>query len=373
MPTMRQTRPPVGLGRVSLLPARKSIHSRKTPHKDVQPQQEAPQRKPTNQPPDAAEPIIIIAENENGFSDKTAAACLFSQQGPLRESSARPSAVPVRPSVAAQQPSQAAPHTPSANAKEEASMRPQPVRKSANVNSHKTDKHRGGVRRSRRRPVRRVGLGISSDAFTGDAKEGVLKRTAKEKRGRSCEDPTPNPKRKRDDAGCDLESVEDLVGAVVRVPASVFSVHIPDLYYVADVVGPDRSHENAVDVVFREDGSVYWFPAADVRSWLGIAHPACGETDHDEFDPGCGDQDGFDHGVEPNNYASSSPGMCSTDSEEETHMAAEVLAQISGASSGYYAERNEVGETATAGHNGQKVGVGRRPASRFKPTGHVIN
>lgn len=65
-----------------------------------------------------------------------------------------------------------------------------------------------------------------------------------------------------------LDDGADLVGMRVEVPGSIFFVDTPGLVYVCDVQKKDDRKRAAVEVVFRDDASVYWFPVADVRRWL---------------------------------------------------------------------------------------------------------
>lgn len=65
-----------------------------------------------------------------------------------------------------------------------------------------------------------------------------------------------------------VNCVDDIVGSTVQVPAHVFFVDDPFLYYTGDVIRPDPKRKNAVEVSFRSDNSLYWFPIEDVRKWL---------------------------------------------------------------------------------------------------------
>lgn len=61
---------------------------------------------------------------------------------------------------------------------------------------------------------------------------------------------------------------EALIGRTVDVPAPIFSVDIPDLYYRGTVLKKDPAHPGSVVVRFIEDGSRYWFPLAEVERFL---------------------------------------------------------------------------------------------------------
>lgn len=64
------------------------------------------------------------------------------------------------------------------------------------------------------------------------------------------------------------EVLSDLIGQVVEVPGAIFYVKTPGVFYIGDIIKPEAKHKNAVEVVFRDDESRYWFPAKDVRKWL---------------------------------------------------------------------------------------------------------
>ncbi len=52
------------------------------------------------------------------------------------------------------------------------------------------------------------------------------------------------------------------------VPADVFSVEIPDMYYRGLITKRDYAHKDSFEVKFLEDGSRYWLPIADCQHWL---------------------------------------------------------------------------------------------------------
>ena len=52
------------------------------------------------------------------------------------------------------------------------------------------------------------------------------------------------------------------------VPADVFSVEIPDMYYRGLITKRDYAHKDSFEVKFLEDGSLYWLPIADCQHWL---------------------------------------------------------------------------------------------------------
>jgi hypothetical protein len=60
----------------------------------------------------------------------------------------------------------------------------------------------------------------------------------------------------------------DLIGAAVQVPASVFYVDVPGLFYVGDILRRDPQRAGALEMRFRDDASLYWFPVDDVRAWV---------------------------------------------------------------------------------------------------------
>lgn len=59
-----------------------------------------------------------------------------------------------------------------------------------------------------------------------------------------------------------------LIGRIVDVPADVFSVEIPDMYYRGLITKRDYGHKDSFEVKFEEDGSRYWLPIADCQRWL---------------------------------------------------------------------------------------------------------
>lgn len=59
-----------------------------------------------------------------------------------------------------------------------------------------------------------------------------------------------------------------VIGRTVDIPAPIFSVDIPDLYYRGTVLKKDPAHPGSVVVRFIEDGSRYWFPLAEVERFL---------------------------------------------------------------------------------------------------------
>jgi len=60
----------------------------------------------------------------------------------------------------------------------------------------------------------------------------------------------------------------DLIGKDVDIPASIFDIQVPDLFYHAKVVRRDPSHAAAVVIRFPEDGSTFWLPAAEVWRYV---------------------------------------------------------------------------------------------------------
>ena len=52
------------------------------------------------------------------------------------------------------------------------------------------------------------------------------------------------------------------------VPADVFSVEIPDMYYRGLITKRDYAHKDSFEVKFLEDGTRYWLPIADCQQWL---------------------------------------------------------------------------------------------------------
>lgn len=75
-------------------------------------------------------------------------------------------------------------------------------------------------------------------------------------------------KRSRRGTPVSEEKALELIGKVVHVPGAVFSVNIPGKFYVGDVIRRDTKHRNAMEVVFRDDKSHYWFPIKDVEEWI---------------------------------------------------------------------------------------------------------
>ena len=60
----------------------------------------------------------------------------------------------------------------------------------------------------------------------------------------------------------------ELIGKIVDVPADVFSVDIPDMYYRGMITKRDSAHKDSFEVKFLEDGTRYWLPIADCQHWL---------------------------------------------------------------------------------------------------------
>ncbi|KAL3133710.1 hypothetical protein ABBQ32_008205 [Trebouxia sp. C0010 RCD-2024] len=58
------------------------------------------------------------------------------------------------------------------------------------------------------------------------------------------------------------------VGRTIDVPAPIFGVDIPDLYYRGTVLKKDNAHAGCMVVRFSEDGSKYWFPLVEIQRFL---------------------------------------------------------------------------------------------------------
>ena len=82
------------------------------------------------------------------------------------------------------------------------------------------------------------------------------------------EEERPLKSQKRASSQKHKESISDLLRQRVEVPGPVFHVHTPGYYFIGDVKRRDPQRATAVEVVFRDDQSLYWFPISDVRGWL---------------------------------------------------------------------------------------------------------
>ncbi|GMH41477.1 hypothetical protein BSKO_09387 [Bryopsis sp. KO-2023] len=75
--------------------------------------------------------------------------------------------------------------------------------------------------------------------------------------------------RRRSKTAAHSHPLSDLIGKVVRIPATMYGIDVPGMVYRAKVVKKDTSHKNAVVLsFFEDDGSQHWAPAEDVRKWL---------------------------------------------------------------------------------------------------------
>ncbi|CAL8464007.1 g3542 [Coccomyxa elongata] len=61
---------------------------------------------------------------------------------------------------------------------------------------------------------------------------------------------------------------KSVIGKTVLIPASVFGVDVPELWYKARVVKKDPSHTRAVVLRTSEDGNLFWLPVEQVMKWL---------------------------------------------------------------------------------------------------------
>lgn len=60
----------------------------------------------------------------------------------------------------------------------------------------------------------------------------------------------------------------NIIGKTVDIPAHVFGVEVPEMYYRGVVKKKDASHKGAVTVKFDDDGSLYWLPVGEVQKWI---------------------------------------------------------------------------------------------------------
>lgn len=60
----------------------------------------------------------------------------------------------------------------------------------------------------------------------------------------------------------------EVIGRTIDIPAPIFGVDVPDLYYRGTVLKKDTAHPGSVVVRFIEDGSRYWFPVTEVERFL---------------------------------------------------------------------------------------------------------
>lgn len=72
---------------------------------------------------------------------------------------------------------------------------------------------------------------------------------------------------------------KQLIGKEVDIPAAIFDIQVPELWYTARVVRKDTAHPGAVVIRFKEDGSTFWLPAKEVWRYVeeGEARPKAGQ------------------------------------------------------------------------------------------------
>lgn len=76
-----------------------------------------------------------------------------------------------------------------------------------------------------------------------------------------------------------------LVGKVVHIPATVYGINVPGMFYRAKVVKRDRKHKHAVVVSFFEDDhSHQWLPISEIKKWVQAAQGGSGQTTDEHSD-----------------------------------------------------------------------------------------
>jgi hypothetical protein len=71
------------------------------------------------------------------------------------------------------------------------------------------------------------------------------------------------------------EMLREVVGHVVQVPATVFKVDIPGVFYIGTAVRADPSHKDAVEMRFHDDNSLYWQVGHACTKCLSITLVQC--------------------------------------------------------------------------------------------------
>jgi len=104
----------------------------------------------------------------------------------------------------------------------------------------------------------------------------TTRTTRRAKRGEESEEAEKRPKKrvrktatttKNTSKTSLLPKNSELIGHEVEVPGSVFFVTHPE-YFIGYIKRRDPQRRNAVEVTFRDDPSVYWFPIKDVAEWM---------------------------------------------------------------------------------------------------------
>lgn len=131
-------------------------------------------------------------------------------------------------------------------------------------------RRRQGVRKSPRHPA----ASTRPDAEPGDQdqQQGELgaSREQVQQQGRGVQPAGwTRRKRQRRSKAPNHCKYAGLVGRVVEIPASVFSVDVPGMFYRGAITKREGGRkQEAMEVKFLEDGSRYWFPLASLREWL---------------------------------------------------------------------------------------------------------
>lgn len=124
---------------------------------------------------------------------------------------------------------------------------------------------------TRHKPRARLGGGAET-AASGGASKRPSRPAAPPPPKQSAKQPGQQPAAARRPAAARPSGMtplpEDLMGIVLQVPASIFGVDVPGMYYLGKVLRPDNEHKNSLVLRFADDNRRYWFPARDVRSWL---------------------------------------------------------------------------------------------------------
>lgn len=77
---------------------------------------------------------------------------------------------------------------------------------------------------------------------------------------------------------------KDLIGRDIEIPAGVFDVQVPGLWFTARVTRKDTGHPGSVVIRFKEDGSSFWLPADEVWRYVREAEARALKSQSAGFD-----------------------------------------------------------------------------------------
>jgi hypothetical protein len=156
----------------------------------------------------------------------------------------------------------------------------------------------------------------------------------------------------------------DVLHRVVAVPGSVFFVDTPGKYYFGQVTKSEPKRKvPAVEVLFFDDDSKYWFPVADVRGWMGDMASAGPQQPHAwaQHNPG----------VPPPAPQQQAASGVAEEVEEEAAKALQSLSVSIGGSqlTGSQAKRGEPA-VSSGGKDARRASSGGRGGGRERPSSH---